>query len=156
MSLKEAYDRAKDVLLDSHAALLNVSTDLHNLAERSTRQIHNLHSTIAATRDTMALQEKYILSKQKMSEVYENLLVIFSTQTLLNTKLSHLFLSCKANHIPATVIDQETFKKDLERVKIAADQNGMELAIQIKDTNLYYHTKLVTCTTSQNNMEIEI
>lgn len=156
MSLKEAYDKARSILLDSHAELLNVSTDLHNFAAASSRQIQNLHEDIASTRDRMVIQERYILNKERMRLVYESLLTIFSTASVLNSKLSHLFLSCKSNHIPGTVISRKAFQKDLERVKRAANLNNMELAIELKDINLYYHAKLVTCTTSGSSVEIEI
>ena len=156
LSLKAAYDKTKEVLLEHHAALLNISSELKDFSNKATKQIQNLHMDIMANKGIIEAQEKSLQTQKKMQEIYEKMNIIFSTHAVMNMKMGHMSLSCKNNNIPSIIVKRQTLKRDLERVKIAAELNNLELAIDINNINLYYHTKIVTCATYGSNIEIEI
>ena len=156
MSLKKAYEEARTAILDSHAELINVTNDLRHFSNAASHEMNILNNMMEQERAELNAQKKYTFTKAKYAEYYNTAVNIFSTASVINSKETYLFLSCKNNHIPSAIIEQETLYHDLIKIKRAAINNGLELAIKPEDLNLYLHTKIVTCTTYEDQVEIEI
>lgn len=156
LSLKKAYEDARQVILQSHAELINVTSDLKRFATDAATQMNILNDAIEKDRSESDIQRRYLFSKARYIEIHDNIANIFTTATVANTKLTYLFLSCKNNHVPSAIVERETFLKDLLKIKKAAINNGMELAINENDLNTYFHAKIVTCTTFEDDLEIEV
>lgn len=110
LSLKNAYEQAREVLIESHMQLLNVSTDLKNFATITEQQMNNLHSGIEEAKEILNLKKNYILSKEKYVEIHDTVLSLYTTASLMNPKMTYLFMSCKNNHIPSAIIDKNVHK----------------------------------------------
>lgn len=154
--IKNAYENIKDEILEKHQGLLNVTTDLKNVATGASKQMEDIYTEMRKIEQGLKSEVEIEAYINRAKELLSRTMIGLMTMTTTMTKILQIFLSCKNNHIPASVVNKDIFKKGLEKMKKEVAKNGYELMLGDDKLHSYYHLKIVTCTTIQDTIEIEI
>ena len=156
ISLKKGYELLKESVMEHHASLINITSEvtkfssetygtLRNLVDR----LDNLKKWDNTISHSLILDEQIIAAYSAVWEYYNALVQV-------NNKISYTLTSCKNRFIPSLVISKDQLRKDLINLSNNAKRLGLTLAIPYDKISKYFHLAIVSCNVYNDTLEIDV
>jgi len=150
--LNENYELMKTALIEEHADLLNVTSEIKHYADDLNKKMKIQQEQIQA----LAVSLFYL--PQPLSELK---LLVTEVITLFQNHMSseyyHMILDhCKKHRLSPLFVPQNTLKYDLQKLQKKLKTQNLQLAVPTSKLSLYYTLGLTHCKISENNIMIEL
>lgn len=154
--LKGNYAKLRELVLDKHSEILNLTTEMKIFSEDTGRNVGLLRNSIINI-----VKEMENLKDNKAKEHMESALTHaqnhFNTAITTHNRLLYLYQACKNHFLPSAFIEKEKLLKDLNKLKWIANKNGYDLTFDMyENIQNYYHSKLINCYHTENQIEVEL
>jgi len=150
--LNENYELMKSTLIEEHADLLNVTSEIKKFSENIDEKLRIQQEELQA----LALSLFYL--PQPLSELKLLITEILTiVQNHLSSEYYHSIVDhCKEHRLSPLFIPQNTLKYDLEKLETKLKSQNLQLAVPISKLSLYYTLGLTHCKISEDNIMFEI
>lgn len=95
-------------------------TDFAEKTKSSLSYLNRNEQTLASNLEMMVTEHEY---EANYTAILEAANAHLSSSLILNSKLIYLAHTCKNHNIPAAIISETTFLKDLRKIKDSANKN---------------------------------
>ncbi|XP_065213114.1 uncharacterized protein LOC135840476 isoform X1 [Planococcus citri] len=146
------YKNLKEALIETHADIFNISTELKSFS----KLIHANIEMITQTIDTLSTTlEKFADLFAADRSTYPVLISILE-KTFYNSFFSSIIEHCKEHKLPSSIISPESLKYYIEVLKTNIEKFNYTIAIPTSEILEYYTRSITHCQISEQQILLEI